>query len=181
MKLYISSNKNSREFAKMCVREYTGETRFAFAENEFGKPFIIGMDENVHFSLSHSGDILICAVARFNIGADCQVVNIKKTAKCRKIAERFYSPQENLFLNGLPEAGYVNNFFEIWAKKEAYIKYTGRGLSEGLSTFSVTEHGLSLCGVCFKRAAPELPGAYIYLCCGAADAHEFDGLQVVCT
>lgn len=179
MKVYICKNEriNSREFAKMCLRDYTGETQtdFTFVESEFGKPLIDGVHD-LHFSLSHSSfdgrAILICAVARFNIGADCQIINIKDTARCRKIAERFYSPHENLFLNRLPESDYTDNFFKIWTKKEAYIKYTGKGLAEGLSTFSV----LSLDSVRFKRIAPELSGAYIYLCCSKADS--LDGLEV---
>jgi phosphopantetheinyl transferase len=65
-------------------------------------------------------------------------------------------------LPGFPgEQEYINNFFKIWTKKEAYIKYTGKGLAEGLSTFSVNQ----LDGVYFKRIAG-LPGAYIYICCG---------------
>ena len=166
---YKSHENNSREFAKRCIREYSGIadfTEFSFAENEFGKPFIANIDSDIHFSLSHSGNILVCAVARFNIGVDCQIVNIKDAARCKKIAERFYSPQEKLFLDGLPDADYISNFFKIWTKKEAYIKYTGRGLSQGLSTFSVispeSERGDD---VRFKRVAPELPNMFIYLCC----------------
>ena len=174
MKLYVRENyKNSREFAEICVRDYTGESNFTFAENKYGKPFVSGL-ENMHFSTSHSGNMIICAVARHNIGADCQIININDIAKCKKIAGRFYSPHENLFLDGLPAHKYISNFFEIWTKKEAYIKYTGRGLSEGLSSFTVDNIG----GVCFKRVLPELSGAYIYLCCGEENKKNRADLRV---
>ena len=172
-KKITGGEKISREFAKICVCDYIGRKQgrvdFKFVKNKYGKPFIKKLsrkkdgqiiNRDIFFSLSHSANLLICAVSRYNIGADCQFVNIKDIKICRKIAERFYSPQENLFLNGLPEEDYINNFFKIWTKKEAYIKYTGKGLSEGLNTFSVHE----LAGVYFIM--PEISDAYIYLCCG---------------
>jgi len=172
--------KISLAFAKICVCDYIGRkgerVEFKFAKNKYGKPFIKKLsrkkggqiNREVYFSLSHSGDMLICAVSRYNIGADCQIINIKDFKVCKKMAERFYSPPEILFLNKLPEEEYVNNFFEIWTKKEAYIKYTGKGLSEGLSTFSVD----NIDGVYFQRALPELSGAYIYICCGEDNKDE---------
>jgi phosphopantetheinyl transferase (holo-ACP synthase) len=183
LKKVPSGEKPSLAFAKMCICDYIGRkegrVEFKFIRNKYGKPFIKKIsrkkggqiNRDVFFSLSHSGDVLICAVSRYNIGADCQLINIKDIKTCKKIAGRFYSPQENRFLDGLPEIDYINNFFKIWTKKEAYIKYTGRGLSEGLSTFSVND----LAGVNFKRALPELSGAYIYLCYGEENK---DNLEV---
>jgi len=195
MKLYICEDyKNARwrgqitdgekaslRFARICVSDYIGRKQgrvnFKFAHNKYGKPYIKKLsrkkggqiiNREIYFSLSHSSHMLICAVSRYNIGADCQFINIKDIKICRKIAERFYAPQEILYLNNLPECEYINNFFEIWAKKEAYVKYTGKGLSEGLSTFDVHE----LDGVRFERVMPELTGAYIYLCCGEQNQDE---------
>lgn len=171
---YNRHENNSREFAKMCIRDYLGEpnAELVFEENEFGKPFVTN-NTDIHFSLSHSGNILVCAVASFNIGVDCQIIDIKNAAKCRKIAERFYSPQEKQFLEELYDADYINSFFKIWAKKEAYIKYTGKGLSQGLSTFPV----ISPIDVRFKRVAAEMCEMYIYLCCG--NECNLDALSVI--
>ena len=181
-----ADEKISLAFAKICMCDYIGRKReridFKFTKNKYGKPFIkklsrkngAQINRDIYFSLSHSGNILICAVSRYNIGADCQVINIKDLNICKKIAERFYSPQENLYLNNLSDE-YINNFFKIWTKKESYIKYTGKGLSEGLSTFSVVrdaEASVPCNGVYFTRVLPELSGAYIYLCCGGENQDE---------
>jgi phosphopantetheinyl transferase len=179
----VNNDKLSLVFAKKCVCDFIGEKEkhidFILSKNNYGKPFIESIyktkggkrkkiDINLHFSLSHSGGIIICAVACFNIGADCQFINIKDIEQCRKIAERFYSPSENVFLNELTEKEYISGFFKIWTKKEAYIKYTGKGLAEGLNTFSADK----IKGVYFKKVIPgklkktEKSGLFIYLCCG---------------
>ena len=185
-KKIAGGEKLSLAFARICVCDFIGRraerVEIKFAENKYGKPFIKKMsrknggpiDREAHFSLSHSGDLLVCAVSRHNIGADCQLINMGAET-CRKIAARFYSAQENLLLDALPEHEYANNFFEIWAKKEAYVKYTGKGLGEGLGGFSVVCGRL---GARFVRAAPELAGAYIYICCGA-DNHDELRVQYV--
>jgi phosphopantetheinyl transferase len=80
-----------------------------------------------------------------------------------KIAKRFFAPEEAEML--LPDP--TGAFFPIWTKKEAYVKWTGRGLAEGLSSFSVfglperivcenvTLAGAedAVCAVCYERGA----------------------------
>ena len=135
------------------------------------------MDIALFFSVSHSENMIICAVACFNIGADCQKNNTNNIEQCRKIAKRFYTEKENIFLDlFIDGVEYINNFFEIWAKKEAYIKYTGKGLAEGLNTFTVSDETSrqNNCGeVYFKKIDltelkkiknPEKDKFFIYLC-----------------
>ena len=148
--------KVSLAFIKKCICDFIGEKEnnvdIIFAKNSYGKPYIeeiyimkdsarTKIDISLFFSLSHSDDLMICAVACFNVGADCQMKNLKNEEQYGKIAKRFYSEAENKFLDSLeadtPEI-YINNFFKIWTKKEAYIKYTGKGFAEGMNTFSVT-------------------------------------------
>ena len=177
-KYILSDKKLSLAFAKKCISDFIGEkeqdVEIVFTKNEYGKPFVasiykiirdknkeesgkIKMDIPLFFSLSHSDNMMVCAVACFNIGADCQKKNIKidDIGKCRKIAGRFFTEQENIFLDNLTEEQkYIDNFFKIWTKKEAYIKYTGKGLSEGLQTFLVASETRqkSYCGeVYFNR------------------------------
>ena len=168
--------KISKLFIKKCICDFIGEKEnnidIVFAQNDYGKPYIneiyklkcgmrVKIDISLFFSLSHSDNMMVCAVACFNVGADCQVKNPKDAEQCRKIAKRFYSEAENKFLDSLdiniPDI-YINNFFKIWTKKEAYIKYTGKGLSEGLNTFAVTSETRQknyLGGVYFKRILPK--------------------------
>ncbi|MCL1858481.1 MAG: 4'-phosphopantetheinyl transferase superfamily protein [Oscillospiraceae bacterium] len=213
MKLYICENfkyakwrknifnekKLSLVFAKKCICDFLSEKEhdidIIFSKNEYGKPYVreiykitdtekIKIDISIFFSLSHSDNMIICAVACFNIGLDCQKRNIEDIEKCKNIAKRFYSGQENIFLDSvlspdsdeenddieykLKEQEYINDFFRIWTKKEAYIKYTGKGLSEGMNTFSVTNEKRQknyYGDVYFKRIyLAKQNKFYIYLC-----------------
>ncbi|MCL2813858.1 MAG: 4'-phosphopantetheinyl transferase superfamily protein [Oscillospiraceae bacterium] len=166
--------KLSSAFMKRCIRDFTGEKEPEIFKDEYGKPYA---RDSVCFSLSHSENMMICAVAQFNIGADCQKRSIENLQTCKKIAARFYAEQENAFLDSIlkrPETktgrtkqeAYIDNFFSIWAKKEAYIKYTGKGMAEGLNTFSTAKKN-QLGGARFKKIYSKNSkknNFYIYLC-----------------
>lgn len=147
----VDDEKASAVFAKKCISDFlnirNSKISVAFSRNAYGKPLIKSIrgedgaeiDVALNFSLAHSEKMIICAVACFNIGADCQKKNIKDIGSCKKIAKRFYTSDENSYLNSLNDDLYIDNFFEIWTKKEAYIKYTGKGLAEGLTSFSTAD------------------------------------------
>ena len=47
------------------------------------------------------------------------------------LAKRFFSLEEYKRIHSL------DSFYEIWSKKEAYLKYTGIGLVKGLDFFTI--------------------------------------------
>lgn len=128
------------------------DNEFPIALGPYGKPYLAAMPRNaeIHFSISHSGLFWACAVADSPVGLDLEDVEEREARKarragraeergrdhafwCRQIARRFFTPQEIAF------AGSQEAFYEIWTCKEAYVKYKGTGISEGLSTFSVVD------------------------------------------
>ncbi len=56
----------------------------AFAQTPEGKPYAVGLDR--HFSLSHSGELVLCAVADFPVGADVQLRRPVSQAMTRRMA-----------------------------------------------------------------------------------------------
>jgi 4'-phosphopantetheinyl transferase len=107
-----------------------------FTVGEYGKPSVTS-DLNLDFNLSHSGDFALIAVARrHKVGVD--VEHFRLDLEIEKIARRFFSEAENAELMNLPSEQRSTGFFNCWARKEAYIKAHGFGLSLPLDSFDVS-------------------------------------------
>ncbi|MDR1805701.1 MAG: 4'-phosphopantetheinyl transferase superfamily protein [Clostridium sp.] len=98
-----------------------------FARGEFGKPYFAGI-EDFHFSLSHSGEYLALATHDSPVGVDIELLRKPDLL----VARRFFTKDEQEYV-----AEDEKRFFEVWTRKEAYIKYTGMGLRTPLPSFSV--------------------------------------------
>ena len=92
-----------------------------------GKPTLD--TDAAHFSVSHSGDIWLCAFSSCPIGADVQQ---HKAAKYKQLADRFFTPSE---CKSVCSEG---DFFDLWTKKEALLKLEGKGLS-AIKRFDTTK------------------------------------------
>ena len=82
--------------------------------------------EGVFFNLSHSGDMVLCAICDMPVGCD-----IEKVADAPlEIADRYFSEKERQYIDSsqsLPEIS--RRFFRIWTMKESYVKMTGEGMN----------------------------------------------------
>lgn len=115
----------------------TGALRFATGPH--GKPFLENPPTGLRFNLSHSGEIVVCAVAwEREVGID--VERIKPDIDHAALARRFFSPLENEQLSSLPPAWQPAAFFAAWTRKEALVKAWGVGLSLPLHRFDVSVH-----------------------------------------
>jgi 4'-phosphopantetheinyl transferase len=100
--------------------------------NAQGKPFLEGGE--LEFNVSHSRDRLLIAVtAGRAVGVDIEFR--RGGLNMESIARRWFTPEEQAFFQTMenPEEG----FFEIWAKKEAYVKALGMGIYKELNSFAV--------------------------------------------
>ena len=92
-----------------------------FGIGSHGKPYVIGY-EQVHFNISHSDNICICAVDDMPIGID-----IQKMKPCRFdfIAKRFFTQkeQERYIMEGTNQTA----CYRMWTKRESAGKYLGVG------------------------------------------------------
>ena len=104
-----------------------------FSTGAFGKPALAGAPQ---FNLSHSDALALCAVARTRVGVD--VERIRPDFATDDIASSHFSRHENAALRAVPPAQRSAAFFACWARKEAYIKARGEGLSLALDTFDVS-------------------------------------------
>jgi len=99
-------------------------------KHKHGKPYIYGAD-NWHFNISHTDDMIGIAVSNEPVGIDVERI---KGANLW-IAKRFFTVSENYYIESAVCKD--RSFFEIWTKKEAYLKYIGKGLSISLRAIDV--------------------------------------------
>ena len=98
-----------------------------------GKPSISGLS----FNLSHSKDWVAFAFAENGqLGLDMEPY--RNYPQAIDIASRFFSAEEASMLEGLDDDSERDRrFFDLWTRKEALIKATGKGLSLPLNRFFV--------------------------------------------
>ncbi len=105
--------------------------------NDFGKP--IFKDNNVEFNISHSGEIVVCAITRnCSIGVDIEKIrnvniSIFKAQMTKQELSSIAAAEEKLVA-----------FFDYWTKKEAVVKAHGKGLSIPLKKFEVVNNRTKL-------------------------------------
>ncbi len=117
----------------------TKPSALRFLYNEFGKPRLDDSKEarNLSFNLSHSGELALVAVAiDRDVGVDIEFIDNSMPAE--EVAKRFFSAKEIAALEALPQSLRLGGFFNCWARKEAYIKARGMGLSIPLDSFDVS-------------------------------------------
>ena len=109
-----------------------------FSYSAYGKPRLAGPagEPALHFNLAHSGGLALYALARGReLGID--VEQVRPDFAGEEIAARFFSPREVAALRAVPAGLRREAFFHCWARKEAYLKATGKGLSLALDGFDV--------------------------------------------
>lgn len=127
----------TRALARTTLSCYLGiePKRLIFSKSAKGKPEIIKPPIPLRFNLSHSSNMIVCAVSlKHDIGVD--VEDISRNSKIDSIANRFFSEEEIKVLDNLSESDKRNRFFDYWTLKESYLKACGYGLSIPLDCFS---------------------------------------------
>lgn len=134
---YIGRRGILRAILATYLRTEPSAIRFLY--NEFGKPRLEGSEgaRGLSFNLSFSGVLTLVAVAiDREVGVDIEL--IESSVASDEVARRFFSPNEIAALEALPQSSRLTGFFTCWARKEAYIKARGMGLSIPLDSFDVS-------------------------------------------
>lgn len=121
----------ARSRLRRLLAQYLGceavAVRFQYGPS--GKPAVVA-DTDLRFNISHSEDVALYAFARGReVGID--VERIRETAGWERIAERYFAPAERALLEDVPPELRAAAFFQLWTRKEAYLKARGEGLRFG--------------------------------------------------
>jgi 4'-phosphopantetheinyl transferase len=100
-----------------------------------GKPELINPPLPLRFNISHSKNMIICAITlNDDVGVDIEKTQPRESLSA--IADRYFSPAEVSELSALTGQEQNSRFFDYWTLKESYIKAKGLGLSIPLDQFS---------------------------------------------
>jgi 4'-phosphopantetheinyl transferase len=90
----------------------------------------------LHFNVSHAGDRVLLAFGRGrDVGIDIE--RIRPEFDIEAIGRRFFSDGDLRALDALPPGVRHEALFHGWARKEAFVKAVGAGLSMPLAAFQV--------------------------------------------
>lgn len=93
---------------------------------ERGKPYLETYPE-IHYNISHSGEYLACGVSDSPVGMD---IEQHRLISLERFAEKTLSVSERESL--AQSADPLKLFFDFWVMKEAYLKWTGEGITRDL-------------------------------------------------
>lgn len=114
------------------LQTHFGLTSAQLHRKDSGQPYLTGCD--LFVSISHSDQMVACAVGLEPVGIDIQHIRPVKPNLIRHVC---VTEEADYVLAGsdLPEEHFCDNpavlrrFFEIWTGKEAYFKKCGTGIA----------------------------------------------------
>ena len=142
-RIYIIDEKTTNEGRKArllrLAREYAEEELIPLpetlktAKGEYGKPYFANAPW-LHFSVSHSGGLWVCALCQCEVGIDIEQHASRDTVA---LAKRFFNSREKEYTY----FGGIDKFYAVWTAKESYVKLLGTGIGGSFSHFSVIDGG----------------------------------------
>ena len=101
--------------------------------DSYGKPYLVDC-KNIFFNLSHSKDMVLCALSPQEVGCDVEKVGDMR----QSVARRYFSPDEyNEIIKADNPKEQKLLFYRMWTLKESFIKAKGQGLQMSLDSFQV--------------------------------------------
>lgn len=132
-RLYNAADKRLTLSAGLLLRyalEKNGVKDAEIAVGEHGKPYL--KNGGGYFSLSHSGDWAVCAVADTELGCDVEKIRPVDMSITRRLAT---NERERILAE--PDGTRLELLFRCWTLKESFLKMTGIGLKRDTDSFSV--------------------------------------------
>ena len=128
-KLYIKENVTSKELLDYALFDYASIKDYELYYNKYGKPYL--KDSNIYFNISHTRNLVICAISDKEIGVDIEYLRYNELVSKRILNKKEYS----ILLNSKCKE---EIFTIMWTSKESYVKMLGIGLEYALKNVDTT-------------------------------------------
>ena len=117
----------TRALLRQILARYAGRATadLCFDFNSSGKPVLRGA-QSLHFSVSHSQDLALLAIAHSQVGIDVEY--IQNVVLQQIVIEQYFTRAEQSHLQALPAEVRAVALYRCWTQKEAVLKALGVGL-----------------------------------------------------
>lgn len=119
----------------ICDRCGLAESCVTIERTKQGKPYAPGLP--CHFSISHSGDYVLCAFSEQVLGLDVEQVKEINLG----FAADVFSEEEMQLLSSESGAAKTRLFFALWTLKESYVKWLGTGFYRNPASYTIRISG----------------------------------------
>ena len=117
--------------ARKALAEHAGGVPedWSLEQDQGGAPLAVRFDGRSapRLSISHSGDLLVCAVAAEPVGVDLEAP--ARARDLARLASMVFSDEERAALQALDAAAREPYFYTRWTLREAWLKCRRRGLA----------------------------------------------------
>jgi 4'-phosphopantetheinyl transferase len=131
--VHVWQGELGREASQAALRRVLGRylgadtAAIEFERGEGGKPRLADPDATLRFNLSHSGGLVLIALAAGReVGVD--VERIRPRRNLPRLAERALNPAAAAAVRNAPPAERIAAFHAAWCRREAIAKCHGSGL-----------------------------------------------------
>lgn len=127
-----------------------------FINGCFGKPEF-KHDKKIYFNISHTRSHILCSISLTSeLGADVE----KVANPPYEVMEIAFHQSERDYINSIDAYAKEERFYEVWTKKESYLKKIGTGLIDSMAEINTLElennfysykYSDYMCSVCYDH------------------------------
>ncbi|MED3993764.1 MULTISPECIES: 4'-phosphopantetheinyl transferase family protein [Peribacillus] len=136
----------SRGLLRWIIGKYINDCpeNIMFKYNPYGKPYLDEIHRTgISFNLSHSHDYLCIAIGSGkDIGIDVEFV--RQLFNFISVIDYIFTEREKQTFLTLEHSKQCEFFYEVWVRKEAFVKAIGKGLSYSLTSFDVLDLNIEI-------------------------------------
>jgi 4'-phosphopantetheinyl transferase len=132
---FIAGRAQLRQLLGACLGQPPESLRFEYGPN--GKPELLPGQVPLTFNLAHCDNVGLIGINQgAPIGVDIEKVRL--LPEFDELVDRFFSPREAGAFRELDASKKPEAFFNLWTRKEAWLKATGEGIANSLNQVEVS-------------------------------------------
>jgi 4'-phosphopantetheinyl transferase len=132
---FLATRIALRKLLSLYLKKAPAQFDFHYGTN--GKPFLPHWRNEFYFNVAHSEEVALIALTRFaEVGID--VEKVRPLPDAQELVARFFSPREAAAFRALPGETQGGAFFNLWTRKEAWLKAVGEGIAHSLNLVEVS-------------------------------------------